>query len=204
MTSTRVQQEIRKNVFVCLAGKVSLLFCCLQFFDRANFLLLAMPPCTRSRSVVQPARQANAAVWSLSALPTPGAEGASVQAALLEEEEENAVRIHLLEKALKEDTDKNMLVNLLSLDHCCRLCRHRCRPVSYRRSSRNQGVKNRKTQRKQKKKGVRPSSLSSSSSSSSSSLSSLLSSFSRKYRGIAYQHKHDIFLRKGWRRGWKE
>ena len=59
-----------------------------------------MPPRTRSRFEVRPARQAAAAVRSLSAPPTPGAEEPSVRAAFLEEE--NVLWIRLLEKGTQE------------------------------------------------------------------------------------------------------
>ena len=99
-----------------LAGKVSLLFCCLQFFWQGNFRFFAMPPCTRSRFAVRHARQAAAAGRIFSAPPTHGAKGLSVRAALLEEE--NALRVHLLEKALKRATEReNVLISPLILDH---------------------------------------------------------------------------------------
>ena len=72
MTSTRVQREIRKEKFFCVSCWKSEVYyfvvCC--FFGREKFLLLAMPPHTRSISAAWPAGQAAAAVRSLSAPPT--------------------------------------------------------------------------------------------------------------------------------------
>ena len=132
-----------------------------------------MPPHTRSKSVVRPARQVTAAVRSLSAPPTPGAEEPSVRAAVLEEE--TALRICLLEKALKKATDKKRPCESSESGSSLSSMSLSLSSSELSSSESEPRRKNRKNQRKPKKKRVHPSSSSSSSS-------------SRKWRSAAYQH----------------
>ena len=166
-----------------LAGKVSLLFCCLQFFRQWKFSVFSYPS-TYQIQICSSACQASCCCWvQLISTANPWCGGAFGPGCPLERGEcpPDPPSGKGTQEGHRERERENVLVSRLSLDH-------RRRPLSCRCPSRNQDLNNRKKQRKLKRREF----------------------VHRRHRhrppgsGEALHASTSMRLRRGSRRGWRE